>query len=229
MKQIVLIFARYPEPGQVKTRLSPDLTPGGAAALYTAMVDDVVSLHAAGEAHDTIVRFTPDESRDDFRSWLGEDVRLMPQRGDDLGSRQLNAFRQAFHMGYDKVIIIGSDCPLVTRDDIATAFDVLEGVDLVLGPSEDGGYYLIGARQAYDCLFEDIGWGGSRVLEDTLKRAEHAGIASKLLDRKFDIDRFEDVRRLYSVLKQQESAQRDGSVIASKTFEVLDSLLGGGD
>ena len=133
MKQALVIFAKYPEPGSVKCRLSPELTPAQAAHLHRVMTEDVVSLHAGDPAHDTLICFTPEESRDKFRSWLGGKAPLVPQQGDDLGARQLNAFHGALDQGYEKVVIIGSDCPCVTRSDIESAFASLETVDLCSG------------------------------------------------------------------------------------------------
>jgi rSAM/selenodomain-associated transferase 1 len=227
--QVLVIFAKYPEPGSVKTRLSPGLTPAQAAHLHRAMTEDVVSLHAGNPAHDTIVCFTPEGSGDKFKSWLGERARLLPQEGDDLGGRQLNAFRRASDLGYEKIVIIGSDCPCVTRSDIESTFGNLETVDLVLGPSQDGGYYLIGAREANATLFEGIEWGGQQVLEDTLRKAEAAGISTKLLDGRLDIDLYDDVKTLYSLLKAEEAAGWPGPVLARATFEDLDCILGAGD
>jgi rSAM/selenodomain-associated transferase 1 len=223
--QALVIFARYPEAGSVKTRLIPDLTPAQATALYSAMTEDAVSLHAADPEYDTIVCFSPEESRDDFKAWLGEDVRLMPQEGDELGARQLNAFRSAFSRGYEKAVIIGSDNPCVTRIDVKFTFGSLKVTDVVLGPSEDGGYYLIGARKAYRELFEDIEWGGTQVLDETLKKAETAGISVNLIDRRFDIDRIDDVRMLYSVLTAQVDRRWVGPVIAKRTLKVLHSIF----
>jgi rSAM/selenodomain-associated transferase 1 len=226
MNPVVLIFARYPEPGSVKTRLCPGLSPAQAAHLQRAMTEDVVALHEAGAAHDTIVCFSPAELRDNFSSWLGEGVSLMPQEGDDLGERQLGAMRAAFDLGYDGAVIIGTDCPFVTRPDIESAFESLKAADLVLGPSEDGGYYLIGARKAYPPLFEGIEWGGPRVLEDTLKKAEAAHVSTRLLEPHLDVDRYDDLRTVYSLLKAEAAAGWPGPVVARATFDDLDCILG---
>jgi rSAM/selenodomain-associated transferase 1 len=229
MKEILVIFAKYPEPGSVKTRLSPEIIPAQAARLHRVMTDDVISLHADDPGHDTIVFFTPEDAGEKFNSWLGRKARLVPQEGDDLGARQLNAFRSALDEGYEKVVIIGSDCPCITRADIASAFAGLDTADLVLGPSEDGGYYLIGARQAHPALFEGIEWGRPQVLEDTIKKADTAGLSIRLLDGRLDIDRYEDVKKLYALLKAEADAGWPGPVIAKATFEDLDCILGAGD
>ncbi|MFH1312903.1 MAG: TIGR04282 family arsenosugar biosynthesis glycosyltransferase [Candidatus Eisenbacteria bacterium] len=229
MKQVLMIFAKHPDVGSVKTRLLTDLTPAEAADLYEAMTEDMVSLHAADPLHDTIICFTPAESRDNFKSWLGEEIQFMPQEGDDLGARQLNAFRGALDLGYKRVIIIGTDCPCVTRADIEDAFRRLEACDVVLGPSKDGGYYLVGARRAHSILFKNIEWGGPHVLHDTLKQAERAGITVGLVSRRFDVDRFDDVEMLYSVLNLQADRGWSGPVVAKATFKVLDSIFGEGE
>ena len=99
----------------------------------------------------------------------------------------------------------------------------------MLGPSEDGGYYLIGARKAHDMLFEGIVWGGPRVCQDTLTKAEASGISTALLEPRMDIDRYDDVKKLYELLKAEADAGWPGPVVARATFEDLDCILGAGD
>jgi rSAM/selenodomain-associated transferase 1 len=223
MKNVLGIFVKHPEPGAVKTRLCPDLDRDQAARIYRAMAEDVVFRHARSDSHDTLVFFTPAEARAEIRRWLGPEVGLMSQTGDDLGARQLNAFRDAPRLGYDRVTIIGSDCVEIGSTDIGSAFDALGQHDLVIGPSEDGGYYLIGATRAHAGIFENIPWGGADVLSRLLERADAAGLSYQLLDKKHDVDTYEDLIRLRGRL-----GGAGHEAAGSRTAHILESILTGG-
>lgn len=218
----LLIFVKHPVPGEVKTRLCPELTPERAAAFYRTLVEDTLEVHLNSAGHETIVCFTPEHSRDEVRSWLGEDITLQGQRGGDLGSRQFDAIGQALEAGYRKAVIIGSDCPAITPGDIETAFDLLDDNQLVIGPSEDGGYYLIGAAGDVECVFENISWGGEEVLRETMERAREAGVTFGMLDIKYDIDTYHDLKRYYRSVKE-------GTICAfgKRSLRVMDSLFDG--
>jgi rSAM/selenodomain-associated transferase 1 len=193
----LLIFVKYPSPGTVKTRLSPELTPEQGAAFYRALAEEVIQANISGAGYESIVCFSPENARREVRSWLGPDLRLWSQLGDDLGSRQFHAMRQALEGGYRKAAIIGSDCPTITPGDVEAAFSSLSANDLVLGPCEDGGYYLIGATRPIESVFEGISWGSQRVLSETLEKAQEAGLTFELLDVKYDIDSYSDLERYY--------------------------------
>jgi rSAM/selenodomain-associated transferase 1 len=194
---VLLVFVKYPSPGTVKTRLCPRLTPEQGAAFYRALAEEVVRVNGGGAGYESIVCFSPEGARRQVRSWLGPGVRLWSQLGHDLGARQFHAMRQALEGGYKRAVIIGSDCPTITPRDIEAAFALLSGNDLVLGPCEDGGYYLIGAARPIQSLFEGISWGSERVLSETVVRAHEAGLSLQLLDLKYDIDSYSDLERYY--------------------------------
>ena len=216
----LLIFVKYPSPGTVKTRLGPELTPEQSAAFYGALAGEVVQVHISAAAYESIVCFSPESARREVRSWLGRDVRLWTQLGDDLGARQFHAMREALEGGYEKAAIIGSDCPGITPEDIAVAFASLDENDLVLGPCEDGGYYLIGASRPIESLFEGISWGSELVLSETLEKAREAGLTVGLLDVKCDIDSYGDLERYYR-------SRRDGAGDRPKThsWRVLHEIM----
>lgn len=197
-ERALLVFVKEPVPGAVKTRLLPEFSREEAAALSGAMVEDLLAVHGESEGHDTIVFFTPPDSMDRMRAWLGTDLTLLKQEGDNLGSRMRNAFAWAFGAGYGKVIIVGSDCLLVDKSDVDDAFNGLVESKLVIGPSEDGGYYLIGASTLETSVFEGINWGTDAVLLETMEKIAAAGISTLLLGRKYDIDCCADARRFYS-------------------------------
>ena len=218
----LLIFVKYPSPGTVKRRLSPELTPEQSAAFYRALAEEVVQVHISAAGYESIVCFAPENARREVRSWLGPDVRLWSQLGDDLGARQFHAMKEALEGGYRKAAIIGSDCPTITPGDVEVAFACLNANDLVLGPCEDGGYYLIGATRAIESLFEGISWGSEHVLSETLEKAQEAGLPLGLLDVKYDIDSYSDLERYYR-------SGRDGAGDRPKThsWRVLDGIMEG--
>jgi rSAM/selenodomain-associated transferase 1 len=218
----LLIFVKYPFPGTVKTRLSPELTPEQGAAFYKALAREVVQVHIGAAGYESIVCFCPESARREVRSWLGPDVRLWSQLGADLGARQFHAMKQALEAGYGKAAIIGSDCPTIAPGDIEAAFAWLDETDLVLGPCEDGGYYLIGATRPIESLFEGIGWGSECVLSETLEKAQKADLTPALLDVKFDIDSYEDLERYYR-------SRRDGAGDRPEmqSWRILDAIMRG--
>jgi hypothetical protein len=130
--------------------------------------------------------------------------------------------REALERGYSKAVIIGSDCPTITPGDIEAAFSCLSGNDLVLGPCEDGGYYLIGATRPIQSLFEGVSWGSERVLSETLEKAREAGLTLGLLDVKYDIDSYSDLERYYR-------SGKDGAGDRTKThsWRVLEGIMEG--
>lgn len=217
---VLLILVKYPDAGAVKTRLGSPFSPEDAARLARAMAEDLIETHQKADDYDVIVCFAPPERCNDVRSWLGEDVVLARQEGEDLGERQHNALKSAFEAGYRKAAVMGSDVPLVTVGDVNEAFGLLEYADTAIGPSEDGGYYLLGARGACEILFEGISWGGRNVLRETKNRIEKAGLDFRLAASHYDIDSSEDAERLWESLVKRGKGKRP-----ERSFNVLDSIF----
>jgi len=195
----LIIFLRYPEPGRVKTRLARDIGNERAARVYKKMAEMVVENTAPrGVSYSTIVFYSPKESAPGVREWLrgserGSVTRFLPQEGRTLGERIDSAFKTVFALGSRKAVIIGTDCPAVTNATIDTAFEALYDHDLVIGPAEDGGYYLLGLKAPRPALFSRIEWGGERVLEETLDRAVRDGLLTAQLETLPDIDTYDDL------------------------------------
>jgi rSAM/selenodomain-associated transferase 1 len=182
--ETLIVFTRYPEPGKVKTRLIPCLGPEGAADLQRRLTRHTLATARAAR-RPVVVR----TSGGDSPAWdglLGDLTRLDQGEG-DLGERLARASRDAFDAGSRKVVVIGSDCPRLTPGRIDLAFRELDHVDLVFGPAEDGGYYLIGLTAPFPAVFEDIPWGGPAVMRTSLARA--AGQKVALLASLPDVDR----------------------------------------
>ena len=184
--ELLIIFVKAPRPGTVKTRLAREIGEAAACAAYCRMVNDLRSNLARLEPVE--IRFTPDDARKDVVQWLRPGWRLAPQGVGELGTRLQAAFAQAFASGSKRVVVIGSDCPTVTASDIELGWNELQEHDMVIGPAQDGGYWLIGLRSARPRLFQEINWSTSTVLVETLKRAEAAGLKVKLMRQRSDID-----------------------------------------
>lgn len=165
----LVIFAKYPEPGKVKTRLAKRIGAAKAAVAYRAMAETVVgqTLPEHSEYY-RLLYFDPPERQHDVAKWL-PDIELRSQKGDDLGKRMLAAFRDG--SPDDRTIIIGTDCVAVDTALVCEAFAALNDADLVLGPTDDGGYYLIGGGALPDTLFCDMPWSTHGVRHETLRRA----------------------------------------------------------
>ncbi len=211
----LILFARYPAPGQAKTRLIPALGAEGAAALHRRLV--LRTLRTARKAcrivpADLEVRF--DGGTEQAMShWLGDGARFRPQRTGDLGERMAGAFEESFRIGSKAAVVIGSDCPSLSPDIIAAAFARLTESPAVLGPAKDGGYYLIGLSRPMSELFRDITWGTERVLADTLAVLGRRGCKPALLEPLADIDRPEDLPAWRRMVASEDAALDRVSVI----------------
>ena len=195
-RDLLLIFVKYPEPGRVKTRLASAIGPERAARLYKALAERVVCSVCQGpESYNVALCYDPPGQKDAFVAWLGRHTIMLPQKAGDLGERLAGAFEWAFSIGAGKVAAIGTDCPGVDRSVVLAAFSSLECSGLVLGPSEDGGYYLIGLRHSCPAIFDDIPWSSSKVLETTLAAADRLSLTPSLLPVLPDIDTVEDLQR----------------------------------
>jgi uncharacterized protein len=198
MTPLLLIFTRYPIPGQAKTRLIPALGPVGAADLQRRMTRQTIDL-AIQTHHPFRIQFCGGTIAQ-MSDWLG-DHDYKPQGEGDLGDRMDRAFDQGFASGYDRVVIIGTDCPGIDRTILNQAVTALESQDLVLGPAADGGYYLIGLRRRIPELFKSIAWSTETVRAKTLEIATALNLTYTLLPELSDIDRPEDLEHLPPSLK----------------------------
>lgn len=202
----ILVFAKAPRPGHVKTRLRGKLTAQQAADVHRACLRDTARLvsSVAGCAKWLRVAGEPETAHRVARE-LGLSTwwRWGVQRGRDLGDRLGEAFHSYFSSGVKKVVVIGTDTPWMGRERIVRAFQLLDAVDVVLGPTEDGGYYLVGARRVIPEMFKNIPWGSREVLAQTLEALRRAGASYRLLRRDFDLDRPEDLARAGRLLKRK--------------------------
>jgi uncharacterized protein len=195
------VMAKAPRPGHVKTRLVPPLTLNQAAEFSACLLRDTVAVVAdvaAREDADTLAVYTPLGAEPAFDGLLPAGFRLLAQRGDSLGERLLNATTDLLGLGYESVCLINADSPTLPRDRLTSALRALEppGDRVVLGPAEDGGYYLIGLKDAHARLFADIDWSTPRVLSQTIDRAAEIGLEVRQLLSWYDLDDAEMLARL---------------------------------
>jgi uncharacterized protein len=191
----LIIFTRYPTPGKVKTRLIPAVGAVGAAMFHRQMTE--ATLDRARELRQQIpVNIAVDfdgKDRQQMADWLGTDLVYQSQGEGDLGVRMDRSISSASQDGANRVVLIGTDCPELTADILAKAFEMLIDRDLVLGGALDGGYYLIGMRHHQPELFVDIEWGTDRVLQQTIDIANRLNLSLGYLPQLTDIDRPEDL------------------------------------
>ena len=195
----VIVFAKAPQPGAVKTRLIPRLGAEGAAALHARLVKHTLDTVRAASLKPVELHCAPDTEDAFFRFCEGHyHVALRPQVDADLGARMLSAFVKAL-AAHACVLLVGTDCPALTARHLRQAEKALrDGDDAVFVPCEDGGYALIGLRRADAKLFDGIAWGSDRVMADTRTRLGQLGWTWRELETLWDIDRPEDYSRLMS-------------------------------
>lgn len=199
VKKALLIFARRPIPGKVKTRLSPPLSPREATDLYQCMLEDVLENTSVLCNVDRLLFFDPGDDAEVFFQERYPGPRLFPQQGDGLGERLEHAFGVAFAMGYDAVAVIGTDSPDLPSGHVRDAFRCLEEekADVVFGPATDGGYYLVASRKPHCGLFRGIPWSTGEVLVKSERNADSLGLTTVRLEVWHDLDTVDDLRRLF--------------------------------
>ena len=228
MKTCLIVFAKNPVPNQVKTRLIPTLSPEQAAALYTAFLTDWCETLAKLTNVDLVIAYTPVEAHSDLQALIGDDVIYIPQIGADLGERLASATQWAAKQGYTKILFVGSDSPTLPISYISQAVKLLDSRDTVVGPSTDGGYYLIGFSAAavtttVPHVFEEIAWSTAEVFQQTVTRIREAEVTLGLLSLWYDVDTAEDLAFLHAHIVAMRLA--GDTVQAVRTESLLTELF----
>lgn len=215
---LILFFVKYPELGGVKTRLAKYIGSKEAAELYRNFVLDLLTKLESTQLPFTIC-FYPEQKRALLMEWLGDGYEYMAQKGADLGERMVTAFLEAFAGGYRRVILIGSDFPDLPQSFLEESLGALKTHDAVIGPSMDGGYYLIGFRHEtfFHQAFEGMQWGTEEVFRETLYILKDYRKRVYLLPVWNDIDTIEDLRQLVE-------RSEDSGFATSKTMSFLSKL-----
>jgi hypothetical protein len=199
VKQALLVVAKRPTPGQTKTRLAPPLTPASAARLYEAFLCDTLDLMRRVPGVTPIIAYLPEDADDYFRS-LAPDFELLPQRGGDLGARLDNALTHCLTHGFERAVIMDSDSPTLPAEHLVEAFAALDSADSVLGPCDDGGYYLIGLRRPAPRLLREVRMSTPTVTRDTLALAAAEHMTLHQLPPWYDVDTVAELERLRAEL-----------------------------
>jgi uncharacterized protein len=195
-KNALLVVAKRPAPGRTKTRLTPPMTPEQAAALYECFLLDTLDLMRRVPGVQPVIAYLPAEAQAYFAG-LAPDFEHIPQEGDDLGSRLDNALTEYLNRGYQHVAIMNSDGPTLPLANLVSAFaSLVEGADVVLGPADDGGYYLIGLKQPAPRLLREVRMSTPHVTADTLAVAEEERLKVVQLPAWYDVDDVESLARL---------------------------------
>jgi len=186
-KDLVIVFAKNTELGKVKTRLAKTIGNQSALNIYTELVKITKKIVSKIEADKRVYfsNFIDDDKWEGFEKFK--------QEGDNLGAKMKNAFEEGFNDGYKQIILIGTDLPDITANHIENAFKALENFDTVFGPAKDGGYYLIGLAKIQDCIFDNMPWSQSNLMETTKHKLKQFNISYDILELLNDIDTVEDL------------------------------------
>jgi rSAM/selenodomain-associated transferase 1 len=183
--RVLGVFAKWPQPGEVKTRLTPD--PDRGAAVARAFLLDTLA-RLSGVAARRMVAFAPAMAEANFACLVPSSFGLTPQPDGDLGQRLVGFVTQQLEAGAETIVVVGADSPTLPVEYVERAFAELERADVVLGPATDGGYYLLGCGRRLPPLFEGVAWGGSRVLAETVERLSDPGWRLAVLPPWYDVD-----------------------------------------
>ena len=191
----LLVVAKQPAPGQTKTRLCPPLMHDQAAELYDCFLRDTLSIMRAVSDVRRVIGYLPEDAQGYFRQ-LAPDMELSPQRGASLGERLDHLLTEALLSGSQRAVVMDSDSPTLPVAYLCQAFEHLADADVVLGPTRDGGYYLIGVKQPQPGLLREVQMSTPRVLADTLALAKASGLTVSLLPTWYDVDTIEELHQL---------------------------------
>ena len=226
----LVIFAKAPIPGLVKTRLCPPLTRDEAATLHGSFVLDTLERTKTAVTKlklpiDRYLACAPSATHVFFKIMEErQGVKLIDQLGDDLGARMNQAFQTLFAQGYRQVLLVGTDVPTLPLDHFKQALTALEPHDLVLGPALDGGYYLIGLKRPAPELFADIPWSTDQVLRHTQEKAATIGFKASLIEPWRDVDTLADLVALIEACAAEAKKPKNDRAFSSRTSGVLQAL-----
>lgn len=193
------IFAKAPIPGTVKTRMSPPLSPAQCLRLHEALLNHTLArmrpLMASGVEASLCLTGTLEEALEQAARMEARGFEVDVQRGAHLGERLSHALTARFNQGFSKVVFVGTDCPELGAKTVRDAIRALSRQEVVIGPAQDGGYYLIGFAACLPEILQGIPWGTAAVRETTLDRLRRRGVGWKLLERQADLDTFTDLKQ----------------------------------
>lgn len=215
----ILFFVKYPEIGNVKSRLSSQIDKKFVVALYKSFVDDTLEKLKKLD-YDILICYHPIEKFEYFKKWIGKKYKYIPQNGENLGERMKNCFIKGFNQGFEKLIVIGSDSPDLPETIIKDAFNNLKKYDSVIGPCKDGGFYLLGFTSYgfSPTIFQKIPWSTSMVFGKTIDSLKNKSVRYYVLPQWQDIDTFDDLKDFYLRNKKNTFKKSKTMMILKKFF-----------
>ncbi len=208
MSREIVIMAKVPHPGSVKTRLEGVLSPEACAELATAFLKDAAQ-KALRICERSIIAFFPPTEKVAMSEIVGDEFRLTAQTGETLGDRIVSAFEFAFSDGAERVVMIGTDSPTFPADHIEQAFEFLEvETDVVLGKTTDGGFYLIGLRGLQKGIFDNVRWSTPNAFEDVYRNVMKLGLHLREVPSWYDVDEPRDLKKLVTEIRTNANARR---------------------
>ena len=220
------LFAKFWEPGKVKTRLANSVGNQNASSVYFAMVMNLLhKLDLCGDQR--TIAFAPIEKENEFSSLVeqrGLNWNIEPQSAGGLGQRMTSFFKSKLDSTPTSVVLIGSDCLEIDADTLDRAFAMLNDSDVVLGPSFDGGYYLVGMSTYRPEIFQDIEWSTESVFEQSIQRMKTHDISYSILEQKHDIDHLEDLVRLKEQLVSGPGEDESNSVVKQLNDKLREAI-----
>jgi len=214
------LMAKYWQPGKVKTRLAAKVGPQEAAAIYREFVTTLLT-RLTNTAAQTTLAFTPPERLPEFQQTAPPSWQLEPQSGNDLGDRMHHFFHRRQQEGFRKTVLLGTDSPNIPLAYIEQAFDQLDNHQVVLGPTEDGGYWLVGIAGIVPPIFSDIPWSTPQVWQATVEALHGAGISHHVLPTWYDVDEAADLRRLITDLRANLQDEKSREAPLKKLLQAL--------
>lgn len=210
----IVLMIRSPELGKVKTRLAADVGDETALELYLAFIEDSLEM-LEGLNIDVILSLYSNDNNRQIMDHIHNVYEIIDQKGKNLGERQYNSLKGAFRLGYGKAVVMAADCPDLEPDFIEGAFTSLNHCDAVIGPCEDGGYYLLGInREKLDQgMFSDVEWGSDQVMEKIRSNANHLGLIMFELPLWYDVDTYDDLLVMSNRIRGSERARNTMRVL----------------
>ncbi|MFC1667792.1 TIGR04282 family arsenosugar biosynthesis glycosyltransferase [Chlamydiota bacterium] len=201
--EILIVFVKYPEPGSVKTRLGASIGDRNASLIYKELTELILK-NTANRNYKTVIYFAPQKRKKEIIAWLGGFHEYYAQQGELLGQKLQHAFKEVFRNGAKKIVVIGTDCPYVCSRLINKAFSELDSGDCVIGPAQDGGYYLLGMKRYYPEIFTDIEWSTATVFTQTAEQMRKSQLDFSVLSVLSDIDTYHDLHTLKKDLSSRQ-------------------------
>lgn len=224
MKRAIILFTRIPVAGKTKTRMMPFLSAEECAELHACFIQDAYRACKGADA-DIVVFYMPEGELQNLKDLLEEDLIYRKQEGENLGEKMKHAIEQTLALGYEHVVLIGTDIPQVTSDILNQALDDLQEADVVINPTADGGYYLIGMKKTHDQVWNVQRYGTNTVIDDTLAQMEKANLKVKMGKVCMDMDTKEDLQALYQELPNVPSLVHTKAYLENQLSRRLEKRL----